>query len=129
MVAERLGVRVPDASMVLRADRPDLEAIRQPPVRNRLGQVSQHQEPVADDRVALALVQCDGPCLALVRPRLEGPRTRPAVDARDLDRAPLGPLEERPSETTSAPGGSDPSLDLVDGDAVAGPDVGLGGGY
>src|SRR4051794_3943014 len=110
MIAKGLDIRVPDLAAIALDDGPDLQAIRQRPIRDRVVEVAEHEKAVANDRVALGRVEGRRSRLGLVGPGRERTLRRAPIDARDLSRPRLRPVEERPAEPAAAPGGSNPPI-------------------
>ncbi len=126
VIAEGLDVGVPDPPMIRRDDGQDLEAVGERDVRDRLGQVPEHHEPVADDRIAFALVQRDRSRLGLVRPAAQGSLAGAAVDEGDLPGTRLRPVQERSTQPPPTERRAHPTLDVMGGSQLSTPGVRLG---
>ena len=117
VVEEGLDVRVEDPAMVLGADRPQLDALRQRGLRDRLAERSPHRKAVPDpreaqrvrDRVRPAIGLQDAQSQELGQVVVAGPAAR-----GDVGRMGIAPANQRRPDALASPVRPDPALDPVD---------------
>src|SRR5215213_160019 len=125
VIEERLTVGVPDSPVVLLADWPDLEALWERSIRDRVGEGADHHESVSDAVVAGCLEEADRVRLRVVCPGVERVGLVAGPIRGDVPTTLLRVLEERAPDPAPAEGGADPAFLLMNGDAVADLEVSL----